>query len=70
MIPEFFFYFSENSLGSADFYKMMETKLIESIFLMTPELLSLCAWSFAVNHQTFKANLFYQKMEECLPNVI
>ncbi|KRX01111.1 hypothetical protein PPERSA_08212 [Pseudocohnilembus persalinus] len=57
-------------VGSPQFYELMEAKLLEIIFVLNSELLSLCAWSFAVNQHTFKANLFMKKLEEAFPQQI
>lgn len=37
---------------------------------MSPSMMSLCAWSFAINTHTFKADLFFAKLEEIMPSKI
>lgn len=59
-IPEIFFSFSENAIGTEKFYTAIENKLVTSAHLMNPEMISKCSWGFAMA-KTNKGSLFFRK---------
>ncbi|KAL4487865.1 hypothetical protein ABPG72_022725 [Tetrahymena utriculariae] len=62
-LPQIFFNYCENSIGSEKFYTVVENKLVSMAHNMAPELLSKCTWGFTVA-ETDKGDLFYKKSEE------